>query len=419
MKRIVLSLWLILLTTSLVSAQTDTEKQTKQLKNWALVKLTIAYIEDLRGFNSSEEAVLDQAKKEHAIEYKTYQELVNKYKTFDENIDIDIESVSTVLKEGDLKTIEEKVFKVYKKELDSNNSPAWVDVNFIPKTNKNDKDKNIQTSRELALNEIRRLIESQSDNRQLKEHENTAVYMVDPLTKNDASRAFTFAPTSLLILVLLIISLVLNFVQYNKSKKTGIKKGNEKVKEQSIITSNNDKSIKKNEEFEYLKRSNEELTKTNSELVNKNTTLELEAKKRADDVNAPRVDKGDISNIETQKQPFVQAIMPAQSRRVLYFPSPFDDLTFSDEDAKSELTTSSLYIVEVDEQTRIGTLSLIEKSDLSRALNSPRMFLERVCNYDNEHTDKAKGIMVLEKGKIRPVGDDWKVEKKVLIKFLY
>ena len=44
--------------------------------------------------------------------------------------------------------------------------------------------------------------------------------------------------------------------------------------------------------------------------------------------------------------------------------------------------------------------------------------LETACIFDNEYFNNARGIKVLEKGEIKLEGEDWKVTKKVRIKFI-
>ena len=72
-----------------------------------------------------------------------------------------------------------------------------------------------------------------------------------------------------------------------------------------------------------------------------------------------------------------------------------------------------------DEDNKNGKLSIVEGADYAIALSSPTFYLEPVCHYDNDYKSNARGIKVLEEGNIKLVGDDWIVNKKVLIKFLY
>ena len=106
------------------------------------------------------------------------------------------------------------------------------------------------------------------------------------------------------------------------------------------------------------------------------------------------------------------------STEIIYLSSPFQNLTFANEDASKEKTLDSLYLVEFDEQMQTGELSVMVDADLSRALNSPDSYLETACTYDNEYFNNARAIQVTEKGEIKLDGDDWNVTKKVKIKFI-
>jgi len=55
---------------------------------------------------------------------------------------------------------------------------------------------------------------------------------------------------------------------------------------------------------------------------------------------------------------------------------------------------------------------------LSRALNSPNLYLETVCDYENQYNTLSKGIKVINKGEVSLEGEDWVVKKKIKIKFI-
>ena len=98
---------------------------------------------------------------------------------------------------------------------------------------------------------------------------------------------------------------------------------------------------------------------------------------------------------------------------IIYLSSPFQNLTFADEDASKEKTLDSLYLVEFDKQTQIGELSVIMDANFSKALNSPDFYLETACTYDNVYFNNARAVQVTEKGEIKLDGNDWNVTKKV------
>ena len=110
MRKLIVLLWVTILPITSIIAQSNEEKQEAydQLKEWAVVKLTIAYIEDLRQFTPEEKG--NNGSKN---EYKTYTDLINHYQDFSNEINLD--SIAQLLVKGDWKVTKENVFDSYRK----------------------------------------------------------------------------------------------------------------------------------------------------------------------------------------------------------------------------------------------------------------------------------------------------------------
>lgn len=130
------------------------------------------------------------------------------------------------------------------------------------------------------------------------------------------------------------------------------------------------------------------------------------------------LEKVENSFVEDEKSKTINLEISKKSNVILYLPVPFKERRFAKEDASESKKSTSLYIVEVSEEKNEGIISLVESADLSRALNSPNIYLETVCDYENVYSPEAKGIKVVEKGKVVLEGQDWVVKKKIKIKFI-
>jgi hypothetical protein len=111
-------------------------------------------------------------------------------------------------------------------------------------------------------------------------------------------------------------------------------------------------------------------------------------------------------------------IKTSTKSKTIYLPSPFEEQKFAVEDVSENEKPTSLYVAKIDSKTSKGTISLIETANLSRALNSPELFLETVCEYENQYNSLAKGIKVINVGELCLEGQDWVVTKKIKIKFI-
>lgn len=130
------------------------------------------------------------------------------------------------------------------------------------------------------------------------------------------------------------------------------------------------------------------------------------------------LEKVENSFVEDEKSKTINLEISKKSNVILYLPVPFKERRFAKEDASESKKSTSLYIVEVSEEKNEGIISLVESADLSRALNSPNIYLETVCDYENVYSPEAKGIKVVKKGKVVLEGQDWVVKNKIKIKFI-
>jgi hypothetical protein len=209
----------------------------------------------------------------------------------------------------------------------------------------------------------------------------------------------------------LIISLIVIFSLSSKVKKLKSGRSIKKNPKHSKTNSLNPDRFNLNSELINLRVENREL-KINIEYFKK----EIE-KLKANSISVIEHPNSDIISDTTSKS--IKLNVPEQkTSNLIYLSSPFQNLTFANEDASKDKTLNTLYQVEFNEQMQTGDLSVLVDSDLSKALNSPDSYLETACTYDNEYSNNARAIKVIENGEIKLEGEDWIVTKKVRIKFI-
>lgn len=369
----------------------------KKVNKWAVVKLTIAYMEDLKGWPQK------NAKRNQELE--TYTKLKEDYDSYLENVDL--EEVSSLLLKGWKKT-RENVFENYRKELvdSSLTTNSFDKIYFVP-------EKASPNKRSEAIKEIKAKYSSFLP-KQEKETEKVeeATFETEPSTVVTTNKektsllnivVYIALVISLLIILFLIIVLKKAFKEVDNLKEEGRKRA------KGIQVDYNTES-KTNETIDSLKRKNNSLEKQIEVLTNKQYSPKNSLK--TDLEEQPVEDKKSLPrglSIAKKKQAIT---------RLIYFPSPFEDNRFSNEDVSETQVPFSLYIAEIEGNTNRGSISLIETADLSRALNSPNTFLEPVCNYENAYSSSAKEIKVIAKGEVVLEGDDWVVKSKIRIKFI-
>ena len=127
MRKLIVFLWVFLLSTTSILAQSSDENQEvyDQLKQWAVVKLTIAYMEDLYLFTPDKKGDIGSDE-----EYKTYKKLHSDYTLFKEDINLD--SISALLIKGEWTSANKIEFSEYKKELLHSGYKNFKKINYIP-----------------------------------------------------------------------------------------------------------------------------------------------------------------------------------------------------------------------------------------------------------------------------------------------
>lgn len=364
----------------------DSVSTYNKLNKWAVVKLTIAYMEDL-GMNQENEI-------------QTYNNLKSKYKTYSDNVDLG--SFEEYLTHG-WTTTKTKVYGKYKNELVDTEARLDFKSNFFKPAGK-------ENSREKVLFLINKTYDSilqlNIKPSNVEEHPgNTRVAIKGPdqPVVNKGINLF-----NILLYFILAISILLNIIFYSKNKSPMKKQNSGKVGEFD----------------DFYKTENEALKGEINKLKNDNNDLKPTIKKNND---KPISELNKNEDIVSEEKPFEDEISPTVSlnakqvqnpQKTIYLPSPFEELKFAVEDVSENDKPTSLYVAKIDSKTNKGTISLIETANLSRALNSPDLFLETVCDYENPYSASAKGIKVINKGEISLEGEDWVVKKKIKIKFI-
>ncbi|MGJ8744903.1 hypothetical protein [Polaribacter sp.] len=378
----------------------DSISSFQKVNKWAVVKLTIAYMEDLKGWPAK------RAKKNQELE--TYTKLKEDYDSYLENVDLD--KVSSLLLKGWKKT-RGNVFENYKKELVDSSSTAnsFDKIYFVPA-------KASENKRREAIKEIKAQYTSFLPNTIEKEKEilkvEEVIYdekspTITNTNKEKSSLLNTIVYLVLVISLLLILFLIIKLKKVFKKLEVLEKEDKKRIK--GVQVDHNTES-KFNANIELLNSRIQSLEKQNQELLN-----DLNVTKNNLEINRnekPVEDKKSLTrnlNVTKRQQTLT---------KLIYFPSPFDTDRFATEDVSESQVSFSLYVAEIDVNTNQGAISLIETADLSRALNSPNTFLEPVCNYENAYSSSAREIKVIAEGEVVLEGDDWVVKSKIRIKFI-
>ena len=419
MRKLIVFLWVFILPITSILAQSIDENQEvyDQLKPWAVVKLTIAYMEDLYLFTPDKKGDRGSNK-----EYKTYKKLHTNYSVFKEDINLD--TISILLKKGAWSGASEDQFLKYKNELFNSEYNNFRNIIYIPtKTYENFPIKKLNRDEALVQindffislsqnNEEPTIVEVDDDNTEESKNNKTPIQTTPTRNKNNTLFSLFL---KIFIGFLLVTSSFFNY-KYYKLKKDKNRIRNER---------NNSKSSSKGEISilkQQLQHTQQELSSKNNEIDNlKIRLIKIEDTDRISDnysSNPPSSERmpeiipeiiSETTELEVSKQHLTE---------IIYLSSPFQNLTFANEEASKEKNSDSLYLVEFDKQMQTGELSVIMDADFSRALNSPDSYLETACTYDNVYFNNARAVQVTEKGEIKLDGNDWNVTKKVRIKFI-
>jgi len=418
MRKLIVLLWVFLLsiTSTIAQSSDENEEVYDQLKEWAVAKLTIAYMEDLYLFTPDEKG--DRGSER---EYKTYKKLHTDYTIFKEDINLD--SISELLKKGAWSGASKDQFLKYKNELLNSGYNNFRNIIYTP-SNTYQSFPIKKSNRDIALvqindsfnslsqnNEETTIVEvdddNDNDNDNTEESKNNEIPIQTTPTRNKNNTLFSLF-LKIFIGFLLVISFFFNY------------KLNEKIKRIRKERDRSKSSRKKN--LYILTQTQQELFSKNNEIENlKGRLVKIEDPDRISDnysSNSPSNERIPEILPEIISETIELEVSKQHLTEIIYLSSPFQNLTFANEDASKEKTLNSLYLVEFDKHMQTGELSVMVDADLSRALNSPDSYLETACTYDNEYFNNARAIQVTEKGEIKLDGDDWNVTKKVKIKFI-
>lgn len=383
----------------------DSIESYNKVKKWAVVKLTIAYMEDFKIWP-------DNKNNDKNEEEKTYDALKTKYNLYSEDVNLD--EVEKLLLKGWGKT-RDGVFLEYKKELvDDVLVYNFDDIRFVPVKVKNNKRSETITTLIKKYNSLLPKPENQHEIVIAKNDQPKTFLKPKETIKADNSffnNIIQYLPLAIAILIILFLSYKLKkankkIENLEKMCKTWQSKG---IEVSSKKASQNE--IKLSEKAINSLKSQLELL----QIENSNLKLQLNSTKND-------VDSGDIQKPkEDIKSTPIDLTIPKEKQtsiKLIYFPSPFEENRFANEDVSEIEKPFSLYVAEIDKNTNRGRISLLETADLSRALNSPNTYLETVCNYENAYYSAAKAIKVIEDGHVALIGDDWVVSSKIKIKFI-
>jgi len=366
----------------------DSIETYNKINKWAVVKLTIAYMEDLRTW--SPEMEIENVKDSFVPEFEDYISLEKKHKQYSELIDLE-DFVGFLNKSWS--GTKKAVFENYKRELvDSISANDFENIRFVPaKASTHNRTSIIQVLNE-KYSSLLPKVENEKDISPIRVLNSTAI----DIDKSDFGNILVYL--ALTIAFMLCIFLIIKLLKLKKKIK-------------HIEKSRKRRDIKglesQNKEFQNTIKS---LHKEISNLRNQQNTYKHQSE--TDEVKYS-VESEKATVVELEVSDYQEG-----SRRLVYFPSPFENNRFANEDVSETEKPSSLYIAEINKNTNRGIISLIETADLSRALNSPNTYLETVCDFENAYNSSVKGIKVIKDGEVVLEGEDWIVKPKIRIKFI-
>ena len=314
MKKFLLAIVLLVIPVCTVFGQSSTSKDSLaylKLNKWAVVKLTIAYMEDV-GMKQGNEK-------------KTYDNLKSKYETFSD--EIILEDFEKALSDG-WTTTKIKVYDKYKKELvDSVSNYNFNNILFKPLGNEN--------SRSIALSQINEKFDSLVQTKQPARIEKPQVFKSTPENSPVHSKTSLF---EMAMYLLLVISIFLNIFLFFKFKSRRKEQKPDKVSKHDYLH---------NSEKRELRSEIEQLRKENSLLK-----LEIETNKQTQIStlnNNEVIIKEEIPVVDVISETINLEVKNEQNlKKTIYLPTPFEERKFAIEDVSETEKQISLYVAEID-----------------------------------------------------------------------
>jgi len=419
MKKLIVLLWVVFLPITSMVAQSNEEKQEvyDQLKEWTVVKLTIAYMEDLYLFTPEVKGSKGSVK-----EYNTYKILTDDYQDYSNEKEINLEDVGQLLKDEGWPTTKKRVFDSYK-ALDINSENNFNKIQASGYTEGMSK-QNFNSTRTVLNEKFEELLKdknvvdeeqeleksTEEDKIEDSKVESVNKSPIEETRERNSNSSFWFYGILSMLIVAVIIVLLLMYKNKNlkNSLKKAIRASDKHNSDQGLFSPTAEK----------LRSEIQTLKITEDRYKREADGLKKEIEKLKTHSTSALVHTTTKTIIDTPTQSINLEVPQQNPSNLIYLSSPFQNLTFANEDASKEKASNSLYLVEFNEQMQSGELSVLVDADLSKALNSPDTYLETACTYDNEYFNNARAIKVTEKGEIKLEGEDWTVTKKVRIKFI-
>lgn len=375
-------------------AQTHLDSVTtyNKLNKWAVVKLTIASMEDI-GIPQQNKIV-------------AFNKLKSKYDTYSD--DINLRSFRKEAHDWNSNSPIITIYRAYEMELVYTKTKLnFKDVLSKPPAVEHNRDEALTIINKTYDSILQLNIKHANDKARL-DHTGAAFKGPDQPVVNKGMNLF-----NILLYFILAISIFLNIIFYSmfKSQKPKKKSGNH-------VKFDNPSEREKeslNDRIWQLERENASLN-----AANKNDIEKPLSESNKDEIITNEEKPMEEKPMEDEISPTIalDAKQVQNPQKTIYLPSPFEERKFAVEDVSENEKPLSLYVAKIDSKTNKGTISLIESANLSRALNSPDLFLETVCEYQNPYNALARGIKVINVGELYLHGEDWVVEKKIKIKFI-
>ena len=192
-------------------------------------------------------------------------------------------------------------------------------------------------------------------------------------------------------------------------------------------------STKENDHKDEIEKLGKEQNNTNSKKEDKIEKLEklnnqLKDSKQSLGASALRTNienQANQASQEVQKGDHVEVVTPVPiiknepKESFIFLPSPKAECKFNADEGSPFIKDRSLYVIALEGDSSRGMLSIADNIAMYEvAFNSPDIYIEKACEFENAYERHHKSISTITKGIVIKDGSDWIVEKKVLIKFV-
>lgn len=167
------------------------------------------------------------------------------------------------------------------------------------------------------------------------------------------------------------------------------------------------------EQNSKLEKSNKELEKANRKQEQEKTNLQTKKKDEEKKIKQQQKrEKNKEGSKEEVSSPKTQAIK-------VFYSMPDEDGTFTLREKQENSSRNSNYSIEFMTDSNTGTLKFLSSSNDRATVDKRTLILQPACDIENtSDAYNAQSIRMISEGEVQRQGDNWRVTKKIKIKFI-